>query len=157
MHNSEDFDLRNAVNALQACYRAPVERRRGTSHLLIFHPRAGAKTPDFEVYFRNSDAITIVDGTKFVFTCPEGESAYRSFSNWELLDANEHLSWLKSPSYADMVESEVELLPKYRVALTRIVLAALYGSIIQRSREKILPYRSAHQKSEKAGSAPMIR
>lgn len=157
MQELKNFNLRTAVDTLRVCYREPVERRRGISHLLIFHPRAGAKTPGFEVYFRNSDAITIVDGTKFVFNCPEGESAYRSFSNWKLLDADEHLSWLKSPSYADMVEFEVELLPKYRVALTRIVLAALYGAIIQRSREKTLPYRSAHQKSEKTGPVPRIR
>ena len=98
MQNPEKLDLRTAVSALQARYRAPVEHRRGASRLLVFHPKSGTTYPGFEVYFKLSTAIAIVDGTKFVFYCPEGELAYRAFSGWKRLDAEEYHGWLKSPS-----------------------------------------------------------
>ena len=99
MHNPEKLDLRTAVSALQARYRAPVEHRKGASRLLVFHPKSGTTYPGLEVYFKLSTAIAIVDGTKFMFSCPEGELAYRAFSDWKQLDAEEYHGWLKSPSY----------------------------------------------------------
>ena len=136
MQNPEKLDLRTAVSALQARYRAPVEHRRGASRLLVFHPKSGTTYPGFEVYFKLSTAIAIVDGTKFVFSCPVGEKAYRAFSDWKQLDAEDYHGWLKSPSYATLVGDDPVMASRYRTAVIRIVLAAFYATIIQRSRNR---------------------
>lgn len=136
MQKLEKLDLRTAVSALQARYRAPVEHRRGASRLLVFHPKSGTTYPGFEVYFKLSTAIAIVDGTKFVFSCPEGELAYRAFSDWKRLDVEEYHGWLKSPSYVALVGDDPVMYSRYRTAVIRIVLAAFYATIIQRSRSR---------------------
>ena len=136
MHNPEKLDLRTAVSALQARYRAPVEHRKGASQLLVFHPKSGTTYPGFEVYFKLSTAIAIVDGTKFMFSCPVGEKAYRAFSDWKRLDVEEYHGWLKSPSYVTLVGDDPVMYSRYRTAVIRIVLAAFYATIIQRSRNR---------------------
>lgn len=135
---NSNFDLAMSVVALRQKYTSPIEHRRGMSRILTFRPRPGQDVSGFEVFFRNETAATFVDGIRFTFQCPAGSSAVEKFSNWTLLNADEHFGWLKDPAYATMVEEEQTLLPLYRKALTRIALAAYYASIIQRSRERIL-------------------
>ena len=153
MQNLEKLDLRTAVSALQVRYRAPVEHRRGASRLLVFHPKSGTTYPGFEVYFKLSTAIAIVDGTKFVFACPVGEKAYRAFSDWKRLDAEEYHGWLKSPSYVDLIGDDPVMFSRYRTAVIRIVLAAFYATIIQRSRAR----EGFPPRFSKTGSEPQSR